>query len=210
MSPAVSWFCFFFSSRPRARYLSCSHNNSQCFEFLRRFSQWPSSGWSRSEVIYVHLHVVLVFVVVLLSGKLFAVTVSLSLQHGFHYRTRMPKFGRDLAYHAPSCDLFLVGARWVNAALLLHSIVEKLMGIGWHVVLRRETNSPCWHNIFVDWWILNSDLSTHGFCWLWAVCALGSAKTTGIWSRTIDTVVISSWSHSVQQLLCSVKWLFML
>ncbi|KAJ2963450.1 hypothetical protein NQZ79_g1589 [Umbelopsis isabellina] len=30
-------------------------------------------------------------------------------QGGIHYRTRIPKFGRDLAYHYPSCDL-LVGA----------------------------------------------------------------------------------------------------
>jgi len=30
-------------------------------------------------------------------------------QYGTYYRTRMPKFGRDLVYHKPSCDLFLVG-----------------------------------------------------------------------------------------------------
>lgn len=30
-------------------------------------------------------------------------------QYGTYYRTRMPKFGRDMAYHKPSCDLFLVG-----------------------------------------------------------------------------------------------------
>ncbi|XP_055713633.1 nucleolar protein 10 [Phlebotomus papatasi] len=29
---------------------------------------------------------------------------------GRHYRLRIPKFGRDLAYHSPSCDLFLVAA----------------------------------------------------------------------------------------------------
>lgn len=28
---------------------------------------------------------------------------------GKHYRLRIPKFGRDLSYHEPSCDLFLVG-----------------------------------------------------------------------------------------------------
>lgn len=26
-------------------------------------------------------------------------------------KTRIPKFGRDLTYHRPTCDLFLVGAR---------------------------------------------------------------------------------------------------
>jgi ribosome biogenesis protein ENP2 len=31
-------------------------------------------------------------------------------QYGFYYRTRIPKFGRDLAYHSPSCDLYIVGA----------------------------------------------------------------------------------------------------
>lgn len=30
-------------------------------------------------------------------------------QYGTYYRTRMPKFGRDMAYHKQSCDLFLVG-----------------------------------------------------------------------------------------------------
>lgn len=31
-------------------------------------------------------------------------------QYGRYYRTRIPKFGRDLAYHTPSCDLYVVGA----------------------------------------------------------------------------------------------------
>uniref|UniRef100_S4RD17 Nucleolar protein 10 n=1 Tax=Petromyzon marinus TaxID=7757 RepID=S4RD17_PETMA len=31
-------------------------------------------------------------------------------QNGIYYRTRIPKFGRDFAYHYPSCDLYLVGA----------------------------------------------------------------------------------------------------
>lgn len=30
--------------------------------------------------------------------------------HGRYYRLRIPKFGRDMKYHFPSCDLFLVGA----------------------------------------------------------------------------------------------------
>ncbi|XP_026756940.1 nucleolar protein 10 [Galleria mellonella] len=30
--------------------------------------------------------------------------------HGRHYRLRVPRFGRDIAYHRPSCDLFVVGA----------------------------------------------------------------------------------------------------
>ncbi|KAG2467858.1 NOL10 protein, partial [Polypterus senegalus] len=32
-------------------------------------------------------------------------------QHGFYYKTRIPKFGRDFSYHYPSCDLYFVGAR---------------------------------------------------------------------------------------------------
>lgn len=31
-------------------------------------------------------------------------------QYGRYYRMRIPKFGRDLAYHPPSCDLLLAGA----------------------------------------------------------------------------------------------------
>lgn len=30
--------------------------------------------------------------------------------HGRHYRLRIPRFGYDMKYHHPSCDLFLVGA----------------------------------------------------------------------------------------------------
>lgn len=31
-------------------------------------------------------------------------------QGGIHYKTRIPKFGRDIAYHYHSCDLLAVGA----------------------------------------------------------------------------------------------------
>lgn len=33
-------------------------------------------------------------------------TIELHTQGGFHYRTRIPRFGRALAYHSPSCDAF--------------------------------------------------------------------------------------------------------
>lgn len=36
--------------------------------------------------------------------------VEFHAQYGRYYRTRIPKFGRDLVYHYPSCDLYLVGA----------------------------------------------------------------------------------------------------
>uniref|UniRef100_A0A6I8RUB6 Nucleolar protein 10 n=1 Tax=Xenopus tropicalis TaxID=8364 RepID=A0A6I8RUB6_XENTR len=36
--------------------------------------------------------------------------VELHSQHGRYYRLRIPKFGRDFAYHYPSCDLYFVGA----------------------------------------------------------------------------------------------------
>lgn len=35
--------------------------------------------------------------------------VEFHAQYGRYYRTRMPRFGRDLVYHKPSCDLYLVG-----------------------------------------------------------------------------------------------------
>ncbi|THV06649.1 hypothetical protein K435DRAFT_710787 [Dendrothele bispora CBS 962.96] len=37
-------------------------------------------------------------------------TVELHTQGGFHYRTRIPKFGRSLAYHYPSCDAILAAS----------------------------------------------------------------------------------------------------
>lgn len=30
--------------------------------------------------------------------------------HGRHYRLRIPKFGRDMKFHSPSCDLFIAGS----------------------------------------------------------------------------------------------------
>ncbi|XP_073941728.1 nucleolar protein 10 lethal (2) 34Fd [Choristoneura fumiferana] len=36
--------------------------------------------------------------------------VEFHVGHGRHYRLRVPKFGREIAYHKPSCDLFVVGA----------------------------------------------------------------------------------------------------
>ncbi|XP_048256625.1 nucleolar protein 10-like isoform X1 [Haliotis rufescens] len=35
--------------------------------------------------------------------------VEFHTQFGRHYRTRIPKYGRDLAYHYPSCDVYFVG-----------------------------------------------------------------------------------------------------
>lgn len=32
------------------------------------------------------------------------------VSHGRHYKLRIPKFGRDMSYHLPSCDLFIVGS----------------------------------------------------------------------------------------------------
>ena len=43
--------------------------------------------------------------------------VEFHVQHGTYYRTRIPTFGRDLAYHCPSCDLYITAARSVLAAL---------------------------------------------------------------------------------------------
>ncbi|XP_054717941.1 nucleolar protein 10-like [Uloborus diversus] len=37
-------------------------------------------------------------------------SVEFHAQYGGYYKTRIPKFGRDLAYHKESCDLLLVGA----------------------------------------------------------------------------------------------------
>ncbi|RXW20182.1 hypothetical protein EST38_g5672 [Candolleomyces aberdarensis] len=37
-------------------------------------------------------------------------TVELHTQGGFHYRTRIPKFGRSLAYHFPSCDAIITAS----------------------------------------------------------------------------------------------------
>ncbi|KAF9482700.1 NUC153 and WD40 repeat-containing nucleolar rRNA processing-related protein [Pholiota conissans] len=34
-------------------------------------------------------------------------TIELHTQGGFHYRTRIPRFGRSMAYHFPSCDTYI-------------------------------------------------------------------------------------------------------
>ncbi|XP_076236423.1 nucleolar protein 10-like isoform X2 [Calliopsis andreniformis] len=35
--------------------------------------------------------------------------IEFHVAHGKYYRLRIPRFGRDLSYHYPSCDLFIVG-----------------------------------------------------------------------------------------------------
>ena len=37
-------------------------------------------------------------------------TIEVHTQGGFHYRTRIPRFGRALAYHFPSCDALFSAA----------------------------------------------------------------------------------------------------
>ncbi|KAI8078671.1 WD40-repeat-containing domain protein [Halteromyces radiatus] len=37
-------------------------------------------------------------------------SIELHAQGGIHYRTRVPKFGRDLAYHFPSCDVMVAAS----------------------------------------------------------------------------------------------------
>ena len=37
-------------------------------------------------------------------------TIEFHSAYGLHYKTRVPKFGRDMAYHYPTCDLMVVGA----------------------------------------------------------------------------------------------------
>ncbi|KAK2164545.1 hypothetical protein LSH36_62g05021 [Paralvinella palmiformis] len=36
--------------------------------------------------------------------------IEIHAQQGRYYRTRIPKYGRDLAYHSPSCDMYFVAA----------------------------------------------------------------------------------------------------
>ncbi|XP_030376856.1 nucleolar protein 10 [Scaptodrosophila lebanonensis] len=35
--------------------------------------------------------------------------VEIHAAHGRHYRLRIPRFGRDMKYHKPSCDMYIVG-----------------------------------------------------------------------------------------------------
>ena len=37
-------------------------------------------------------------------------SIEFHTQFGLHYKTRVPKFGRDMSYHYPTCDLLVVGA----------------------------------------------------------------------------------------------------
>lgn len=38
-------------------------------------------------------------------------TIEVHAKYGFHYRTRIPKFGRGLDYHRNSCELYCVGCK---------------------------------------------------------------------------------------------------
>lgn len=60
-----------------------------CWKWEIYFSQCLSEDWTKS----VHLQ----------NDR----SVELHTQGGFHYRTRIPRFGRSLAYHFTSCDTYL-------------------------------------------------------------------------------------------------------
>ena len=47
-----------------------------------------------------------IFQIVFLQDERF---VEFHSQFGRYYRTRIPKYGRDLAYHTASCDMYFVG-----------------------------------------------------------------------------------------------------
>lgn len=40
------------------------------------------------------------------------------IQYGYYYRMRIPKFGRDLAYHYPSCDLYVAASRYTGIRVM--------------------------------------------------------------------------------------------
>ncbi|KIO09748.1 hypothetical protein M404DRAFT_14173 [Pisolithus tinctorius Marx 270] len=68
-------------------------------------------------------------------------SVELHTQGGFHYRTRIPRFGRSLAYHFPSCDalvsasgneiyrLNLEQGRFLNPIVLDSSEDDSILGV---------------------------------------------------------------------------------
>ncbi|KAI0711387.1 WD40-repeat-containing domain protein [Earliella scabrosa] len=68
-------------------------------------------------------------------------TVELHTQGGFHYRTRIPRFGRALAYHFPSCDALFAASgpeiyrlnldqgRFLNPLLLQGEGGEDIAGV---------------------------------------------------------------------------------
>ncbi|KAH7926252.1 WD40 repeat-like protein [Leucogyrophana mollusca] len=68
-------------------------------------------------------------------------TIELHTQGGFHYRTRIPRFGRSLAYHFPSCDalfsasgneiyrLNLEQGRFLNPLVLQDDEDDNILGV---------------------------------------------------------------------------------
>ncbi|KAF8970211.1 NUC153 and WD40 repeat-containing nucleolar rRNA processing-related protein [Flammula alnicola] len=68
-------------------------------------------------------------------------TIELHTQGGFHYRTRIPRFGRSLAYHFPSCDTYISATgnevyrlnldqgRFMNPLLLEDGIDGEILGV---------------------------------------------------------------------------------
>lgn len=68
-------------------------------------------------------------------------SVELHTQGGFHYRTRIPRFGRALAYHFPSCDALIAASgpevfrlnldqgRFLNPLVLQGAGGEEIAGV---------------------------------------------------------------------------------
>lgn len=51
--------------------------------------------------------------------------IEIHAAYGKYYRLRIPRFGRDMKYHYPSCDTFIVGDRSVlqNSMYLMYIII---------------------------------------------------------------------------------------
>ena len=47
-------------------------------------------------------------------------------QYGRYHRLRIPKYGRDMAYHAASCDLYVAGVRYVRICRCLYILVLRV------------------------------------------------------------------------------------
>ena len=59
--------------------------------------------------------------------------VEFHTQFGRYYRVRIPSYGRDMAYHKATCDLYFVGARYIKCSYCLSADCWSL--INSHTVL---------------------------------------------------------------------------
>ena len=112
-------------------------------------------------------------------------TIEFHAQGGLHYKTRIPRFGRDMAYSYSSCDLLIVGAS---------SAVYRLNLDQGRFFSPLETQATAIN-------VSDRDMiHRRGFEWICEDLGMTCKKLMSIYSRFAKSIEFMVFGHSVQKM----------